>query len=53
VIHQRILRGQNPIAEATVTAAFIGPDGRPKRQPREWASKFRSLISTVPAGSET
>lgn len=36
VIHQRVMRGPQPLAEATVTAAFLGPDGRPRRQPRAW-----------------
>lgn len=45
VIHQKIMRGEDIVADAAITAAFLGPGGRPKRQPREWAEKFRSLVS--------
>ncbi|MEO5773772.1 MAG: YbgC/FadM family acyl-CoA thioesterase [Sphingomicrobium sp.] len=44
LIHQRVMRGDELLAEARVTAAFITPDGRPQRQPREWIEKFRALI---------
>lgn len=44
VIHQRVMRGDELLADAHVTAAFITPDGRPQRQPREWIGKFRALI---------
>jgi acyl-CoA thioester hydrolase len=26
-----------------VTAAFLSPQGRPRRQPREWVEKFERL----------
>jgi acyl-CoA thioester hydrolase len=41
-IHQRVIRGQELLAEARVTAAFVA-DGRPKRQPRAWVEIFRRL----------
>ena len=41
-IQQRVMRGQDILAEARVTAAFIA-DGRPKRQPRAWVEIFRGL----------
>ncbi len=43
VIHQRVMRGDELLADARVTAAFITPDGRPKRQPREWTEIFERL----------
>jgi len=43
VISQQILRGADPIADATVTVAFLTPDGRPKRQPSEWVQKFKTI----------
>ncbi len=43
VIQQRVMRGPELLAEASVTAAFIGPTGRPQRQPREWIERFRDL----------
>ena len=44
VIHQRVMRGAELLAQAHVTAAFISSDGRPQRQPRDWVEKFRALI---------
>ncbi len=40
VINQKILRGEELLTDATVTAAFLGAEGRPKRQPAEWVKKF-------------
>ena len=42
VIQQRVMRGQEILAEARITAAFLG-DGRPKRQPRAWVERFDAL----------
>jgi acyl-CoA thioester hydrolase len=43
VIHQRVMRGDEILTKATVTAAFLAPDGRPKRQPRAWVETFERL----------
>jgi len=43
VIQQRVMRGADVLAEAMITAAFIAPDGRPKRQPRAWVDAFERL----------
>ena len=43
VIQQRVMRGAQILTYATVTAAFLSPDGRPKRQPRAWVEKFERL----------
>lgn len=43
VIHQRVMRGDQILTDARVTAAFLTPDGRPRRQPREWVEKFERL----------
>jgi acyl-CoA thioester hydrolase len=43
VIHQRVIRGEEVVAEADVTAAFLSPDGRPRRQPRAWVEIFERL----------
>lgn len=43
VIHQRVMRGDEILTDATVTAAFLTPEGRPRRQPREWMEKFERL----------
>lgn len=45
VIHQRVMRADVLCAEADITAAFISPDGRPRRQPREWVRKFEGLLA--------
>lgn len=42
-IHQRVMRGTDRIADATVTAAFLTPDQRPQRQPRSWVERFKSI----------
>lgn len=44
-IHQRVMRGDAICAEADITAAFVAPDGRPKRQPREWVQRFEELVA--------
>lgn len=46
VIHHRVMRGDEVLAEADVTAAFITPDGRPRRQPRAWVESFERLKGT-------
>ena len=43
LIHQRVMRGDEILTDATVTAAFLSLDGRPRRQPREWVEKFERL----------
>ena len=44
VIHQRVMRGDQLLADARVTAAFLTPDGRPRRQPRVWVEAFERLL---------
>ncbi|MEA2999094.1 MAG: acyl-CoA thioester hydrolase [Sphingomonadales bacterium] len=43
LIHQQVRRGDEIVVEATVTAAFITPGGRPRRQPRDWVERFERL----------
>ena len=43
VIHQRVMRGDETLTDAIVTAAFLSGEGRPKRQPREWVERFERL----------
>ncbi len=43
VVHQRVMRGTETVAEAEVSVALVGPDGRPKRQPRHWIETFERL----------
>lgn len=46
---QQAWRGDNLLAEAQVRVGFIGPDGKPRRQPAEWRAAFRSLLTTESA----
>ena len=43
LIHQRVMRGHELLADAMITAAFLSTEGRPKRQPREWVEVFERL----------
>ena len=42
-IHQRVMRGDELLADAFVTAAFLDREGRPRRQPKEWVDIFRKI----------
>ena len=44
VIHQRVMRGDEVLTDAEVTAAFLSPEGKPRRQPREWVQRFGDLV---------
>jgi acyl-CoA thioester hydrolase len=43
IIHQRVMRGPQLLADARVTAAFLDPSDRPKRQPKEWVETFKAI----------
>lgn len=43
-IHQRVMRGDEILAEADVVAAFLSPEGKPRRQPQAWVDAFKRLI---------
>lgn len=45
IIAQQILRGQDRLTEGRVTAAFLSPDGRPRRQPSGWADRFKAIMN--------
>jgi acyl-CoA thioester hydrolase len=44
-IQQRVMRGQELLTDATVTAAFLDGEGRPRRQPGDWVEKFQAIIT--------
>ncbi|MFP5328765.1 MAG: YbgC/FadM family acyl-CoA thioesterase [Alphaproteobacteria bacterium] len=44
-IQQRVMRGNDLVAEAMVTAAFLTADQRPRRQPHEWVERFRAITA--------
>jgi len=43
IIHQRVMRDSEVLTEAEVIAAFISPDGRPRRQPPTWIEIFERI----------
>jgi acyl-CoA thioester hydrolase len=43
-IAQRALRGDTLLAEAQLRVGFVGPDGKPRRQPPEWRAAFAPLM---------
>ena len=43
VIHQRVMRRSELLADATITAAFLSKAGRPQRQPLAWVETFERL----------
>lgn len=43
VIAQDIWRDTRQLTRARVTAAWLGRDGRPRRQPRDWTVRFAAL----------
>lgn len=45
IISQNIMRGQQLLTTARVTAAFLAPDGRPRRQPKNWADRFTAIMN--------
>ena len=45
VIHQQVMRGAEHLTDARITAAFLSPDGRPRRQPIEWVAAFRAIAT--------
>lgn len=43
LIHQRVMRGGEILTEATIMAAFLSAEGRPRRQPRAWVEAYERL----------
>lgn len=46
-IHQAVMRGTQILTDAQVTAAFLTPAGRPRRQPKDWVAAFKALSEDV------
>ena len=42
-IHQRVMRGPELLTNARVTAAFLDGKGHPRRQPKDWVEKFKTI----------
>ena len=45
LIQQRVMRGEEQLTEARVTAAFLDGQGRPRRQPKDWVERFNAITS--------
>ena len=45
-IVQQAWRDETLLAESHVRAAFVAPDGRPRRQSPEWREAFRKTLNT-------
>jgi acyl-CoA thioester hydrolase len=43
VIQQRVMCGDQLVAAVHLTVAWVGPDGRPRRQPKQWIEAFKGL----------
>jgi acyl-CoA thioester hydrolase len=43
-IAQKVVREDDVLAEAQLRVGFVGPDGRPRRQPEEWRAAFAEMI---------
>jgi len=46
LVHQRVMRGSERLVDADIHVALIGPDGRPRRQPRHWIETLERLKGT-------
>lgn len=44
-ISQTIRRGEAVLTKGSVTAAFVSPQGRARRQPAEWIQRFRTIMT--------
>lgn len=42
-IQQRVMRGQELLNDAMITAAFLDGQGRPKRHPVAWLERFKAI----------
>jgi acyl-CoA thioester hydrolase len=46
---QQVWRGDDLLTEAQVTAAWLDANGRPQRQPADWAALFETMRSDAEA----
>jgi acyl-CoA thioester hydrolase len=44
-IQQRVMRGDELLTDARLTAAFLDGEGRPCRQPKQWVEKFNAIAT--------
>jgi len=44
-MQQRVMRGEELLAEVDIVAAFVTPEGRPRRQPEPWRRLFEQFVT--------
>jgi len=44
-MEQRVMRGDELLAQVDIVAAFVTPEGRPRRQPEEWRRLFEQFVT--------
>ena len=47
-MHQQAWRGADLLTEARLRIGFVGPDGRPRRQPEAWRKAFAAISPAIP-----
>lgn len=52
-ISQIIRCGDAILTEGRITAAFVSPEGRARRQPHGWAERFRAIMTAGQSQTET
>ena len=43
VVHQRVMRDDQVVVDGRLLVVFVGPDGRPRRQPEAWIKAFEAI----------
>lgn len=52
-MHQRAFREGTLLTEARLRVGFVGPDGRPRRQPDAWRTAFATILPAPAPGAPT
>jgi acyl-CoA thioester hydrolase len=50
-MHQRAFRDETILTEARLRVGFVGPDGRPRRQPAAWRAAFSAIAPAASGAS--
>ena len=51
IVQQRVMRDGQVVAEGRLVLVFVGPDGRPKRQPAAWLEAFAAVAQEGPGAA--
>lgn len=52
-IYQTVSRNGETLVSAEVTAAFVAPNGRPARQPKDWIAAFQAIMDISDTRDQT